>query len=120
MSMHRFKFLLQTIWVYDVNTRLNRKVLDRLSSLRNLFETFVKNFQNNYSIGEYLTLDEQPVGFHCQCSFLIYIRNKPAKYGLNIFSFIDHTFYTLQMEMYVLVQPDGPFSMSNSSVDVVR
>jgi hypothetical protein len=52
---------------------------------------------------------------------LKYMIMKPNKYGIKIFSIVDaRTFFTHNLEIYVGVQPDGPFKVSNSTADVTE
>lgn len=121
MAQRRFEFLVKCLRFDDTNTREIRKQQDKLSPVRNMIETFVDNCKSNYSVGELVTLDEMLLGFRGRCSFKIYIPNKPNKYGIKVFSVVDaRTFYTHNLEIYVGVQPDGPFKLSNSTFDVTE
>lgn len=58
--------------------------------------------------------------FRGKCRFRQYIANKPAKYGIKIFSLVDsRTFYTLNMEIYCGQQEEGPYKVGNSGKEVV-
>lgn len=47
--------------------------------------------------------------------------SKPNKYDIKIYSLVDaKTWYTLNLEIYVGLQPDGPFKVSNLSHDLVK
>ena len=62
----------------------------------------------------YITVDKKLEDFHGRC-------DKPAKYDIKIFSMVDsNNFYTSNMEVYVGVQPDGPYKISSSPSDVVE
>lgn len=120
MSLKRFLFLLRCLRFDDVRNRTERRALDKMAAFRNIFETFEKNCQKHYSVGEYTTVDEQLVAFRGKCPFRQYIPSKPAKYGVKILTLCDSTtWYTLSMEVYVGTQPDGPYLVSNSAKDVV-
>lgn len=70
---------------------------------------------------EYLTIDEMMSGFKGRCSFKQYLPAKPDEYGLKSFALTDaRTFYTLQLEMYIGKQPDGPFEVDNKAASVVK
>ena len=46
--------------------------------------------------------------------------SKPAKYGLKVFALVDcKTAYTVNLETDVGKQPDGPYQLSSSPVDLV-
>jgi hypothetical protein len=77
--------------------------------------------KSSYSLGEYATLDEMLLAFRRRCGFKIYMTMKPNKYGIKIFSIVDaRTFFTHNLEIYVGVQPDGSFKVSNSTADVTE
>lgn len=121
MSQQRFKFLLRCLRFDDKSDREERKKVDRLAPIREIFDIFVQNCKNNYTVSEYCTIDESLVGFRGRCSFRQFIRSKPAKYGIKVFCLVDaRMYYTLQMEIYAGKQPDGPYQISNSPGDVVK
>lgn len=119
MNLKRFRFLLRYVRFDDINSRHTRRQEDKFTAVREIFEMFNNNCKKYYSVSEYCTLDEQLVGFRGRCSFRMYIPNKPAKYGLKIFALVDaRTWYVLNSEVYVGKQNDGPFQVSNNTVDV--
>jgi hypothetical protein len=121
MSAKRFLFLLRCLRFDSLSTRTERRATDRMPHIRKNFDLFVRQCKVNYSPGEYLTIDEMLIPFRGRCSFKQYIPNKPAKYGLKIYSIADaRTFYTYNLELYVGKQPEGEFATSNSPTDVVK
>lgn len=75
----------------------------------------------HYSASEYLTIDEKLEPFRGRVSFLQYMPNKPAKYGIKVFALVDaKTFYCLNMEVYAGMQLEGPFRQSNKPDDLVE
>lgn len=121
MSLDRFLFLIRCLRFDDINDRAQRKELDKLAPIRELFTMFVQNCQNAYEISEYSTIDEQLVPFRGKCCFRQYIPSKPAKYGLKIQTLCDaRTWYVLSMEVYAGKQPTGPYELSNSPKYVVH
>ena len=120
MSLYRFLFLLRCIRFDNILSREERRKVDKLAAVREIFELFLENCRSLYSVSEYTTVDEQLVPFRGRCSYRPYIPSKPAKYGLKIFTLCDaKSWYALDMEIYVGTQPDGPFKTSNSPKDVV-
>eukprot|EP00102_Acyrthosiphon_pisum_P010084 XP_008178239.1 PREDICTED: piggyBac transposable element-derived protein 4-like [Acyrthosiphon pisum] len=120
MSEKRFRFLVRCIRFDDINNRNERREIDKLAPIREVFEYFIANFQNNFIASEYLTVDEQLLAFRGRCSFKQYIPSKPAKYGLKIFALVDaKTAYTFNLEAYVGTQPEGPYKCKNSGEDIV-
>lgn len=121
MNLKRFLFLLRALRFDNIHTRAERRRIDRLAPIRNIFQEFVNNCQKCYSLGENVTIDEKLEGFRGRCGFIQYIPKKPNKYGIKIYAMVDaRMFYTYNMEIYSGTQPDGRFSMSNKPRDVVK
>ncbi|XP_045481006.1 piggyBac transposable element-derived protein 4-like [Harmonia axyridis] len=121
MNIKRFKILIRCLRFDDRSTRNQRKTLDRLAPIREVFDKFIINCQNSYYPAENVTIDEMLPGFRGRCSFRQYIPSKPNKYGIKIFALVDaKMFYTFNMEIYAGTQPEGPFRVSNKPVDVVK
>lgn len=121
MGLRRFRFLIRCLRFDDLETRQDRRKIDRLAPIRECFQRFNENCQKCYSPGENITLDEMLIAFRGKCVFRQYNPKKPARYGIKIFSLVDsRIFYTYNMEIYAGTQPEGPFSLSNQSVEVVK
>ncbi|KAL4130781.1 hypothetical protein QTP88_008170 [Uroleucon formosanum] len=120
MSLKRFRFLLRCLRFDDMGDRIQRREIDKLAPIRELFELFVENCKKCFSPSEYVTIDEELVKFRGRCPFRVYLPNKPAKYGVKIFALVDaKMMYTWNMEVYCAKQPVGPYNISNSPSDVV-
>lgn len=121
MSLRRFTFLLRTIRFDNILDRAERRATDKLAPFREVFEIFNNNCNDNYSLSEFTTIDEQLVAFRGRCSFRQFMKNKPAKYGLKIFTLTDaKMFYVKAMEIYVGNQPENSlYQRSNKPFDVV-
>lgn len=121
MSHNRFLFLIRCIRFDDVRDRQIRKEVDKLAPIRYVFDSFVHNCQKLYIPGSYVTIDEKLEPFRGRCSFRQYMPKKPARYGIKIFALVDaRTFYTCKLEVYTGTQPQGPYHVNNSSVEVVK
>ncbi|KAF2903968.1 hypothetical protein ILUMI_02203, partial [Ignelater luminosus] len=121
MSYKRFLFLLRCLRFDHKFTRIERRKQDKLAAIRSIFDSFVKNCKSSYSLGEFVTIDEKMQAFRGHCSFVQYIPNKPAKYGIKMFALCDgKTFYTDNLEIYCGKQPEGPYMQSNSPTDIVN
>nr|XP_022900749.1 piggyBac transposable element-derived protein 4-like [Onthophagus taurus] len=108
MGKNSFLFLLAVIRFDDKSTRNQRKKIDKLAAIRWVIDKFIENCKNNYSVGNFLTIDEMLIPFRGRCSFLQYIPNKPAKYGMKVFVLCDaKTFYVSNFEVYCGKQPEG-------------
>lgn len=100
----------------NIHDRGERRKLDKFAPFHDLFETFVQNCEVNFTVGEFVTIEEQRVPFRGRCPFRQYMRNKPAKYGIKILTMTD----SKTMEVYVGKQPqDSPYEISNKPKDVV-
>ena len=121
MSLRRFKFLVRCLRFDDRTTRNERKSIDKIAAIRQLFDAFVSNCKNSYSVGRCVTIDEKLESFRGRCSFKQYIPSKPAKYGVKIYALCDAAvFYTYNLEIYPGRQPEGQYQLSNKPADVVK
>ncbi|XP_046670964.1 piggyBac transposable element-derived protein 4-like [Homalodisca vitripennis] len=119
MSAQRFKFLMRCLRFDDIRTRDQRKALDKLAPIREIFEDFVSNSKNSFNPSDYLSIDEQLVEFRGNCPFRQYIPSKAAKYGIKIYALASASNLLANLEVYVYSQPDGPYRVSNSANDLV-
>lgn len=102
MSKFRFQFLLQHLRFDDMDTRTERRNVDRLAPIRDMFNLFVEKCQSAYTPFQNVTIDEKLEAFRGRCGFRVYIPRKPNKYGLKVFALVDSkTFYTSNLEVYV-------------------
>ena len=99
MSETRFRFLISCIR-FDDKTARNRE--DKFSPIREIWEEFESNCTKYYTPHEYVTIDEQLLGFRGNCPFRVYIASKPDKYGLKIVTMCDsRTFYMVSAIPYI-------------------
>jgi hypothetical protein len=120
MTLQRFNFLLFCLRFDNYETQKDRVALDKLALIRTIFDAFVSNCRQVYSPSMYLTIDEQLIAFHGKCALRQYMPSKPSKYGLKIFALTDaRCFYAINLEVYVGMQPEGPFRKSNKHEDIV-
>ena len=120
MNIKRFKFLLRCLRFDDRISREERKQLDRLAAIRDIFSALVSNCQNCYSLGENVTIDEKLKGFRGRCSFIHYIPSKPNKNGIKIYALVDaKLYYSFSLEVYCGKQTDSPCHQ-NKPPDVVK
>jgi hypothetical protein len=108
MSLKRVLVILACLRFDNALDRTERKKTDATAAISWVFEQFVKNCQECYSIGEYACIDEMLVGFRGPCKFRMYIPNNPRKYGLKIMVFNDaKTQYFLNSYIYSGKDSDG-------------
>ncbi|XP_023228246.1 uncharacterized protein LOC111628649 [Centruroides sculpturatus] len=121
MNQQRFRFLLRMLCFDDKRDRQVRIALDKFAPVREIFELLVENCKKNFCISEYTTIDEMLWSFHGRCPFRQFMKSKPAKYGIKVFSLVDaRTYYILNMEVYLGKQPDGPFSIDQTPSAIVK
>jgi len=120
-SYKRFLLLLRTIRFDHLSTRVERAKTDKLAAVRKVYDIFSANCRNNYSYGEFITIDEMLFAFRGRCGFVQYMPQKPAKYGLKFYELCDSkTFYTSNFELYCGKQKPGPYDVSNKPYDIVQ
>ncbi|ERL88244.1 hypothetical protein D910_05632, partial [Dendroctonus ponderosae] len=103
-SYKRFLFLMRSLRFDNIFTRDERKLQDKLAPIRDFHQKFVTNCFAYYNLSEFGTIDEMLHGFRGRCSFVQYIPNKPAKYGIKMCGLCDaKTFYTLNFEIYCVI-----------------
>lgn len=119
MSEKRFRFLMRCLRFDDIRDRHQRREIDRLAPVREVFELMVQNFQRHFTPSEFCTIDEQLLKFRGRCPFRMYIPSKPGKYGLKVFALVcAKSMYCINLEVYVGTQPEGPYKLSTSSEEV--
>ncbi|GBP22712.1 PiggyBac transposable element-derived protein 4 [Eumeta japonica] len=84
MSKNRFLCLLHCLRFDNAVDRAQRKETDKLAAISYIFNRFVSNCQRVYNISQYATVDEMLVPFRGRFFLMIYMPNKPAKYGLKL------------------------------------
>ena len=100
MSMNRMLFLLRNLRFDDAETHNERKNVDKLAPIRDIFDNFVNNCKSAYTPYEYVTIVEKLEAFRGRCGFKQYTPSKPNKYGIKIFALADaKCFYTCNMEV---------------------
>lgn len=121
MGYKRFLFLTSCLRFDDKLTRPDRRKTDKLAAIRTIFESFLKNFNDCYTLGEFVTIDEMLHPFRGRCQWIQYIPSKPSKYGIKMYALCDaKTYYTSGLEIYCGAQPNGCYAVSNSPIDVVK
>lgn len=108
MSKVRFSTLLNCLRFDDAANRQERLKTDRLAAISALFDKFITNSQENYVPGANLCIDEMLIPFRGRCKFVMYMPNKPAKYGIKVLVLSDaETYYTYNAYIYCGKGSDG-------------
>lgn len=84
ISKYRFSCLINCLRFDDSTIREERLKEDRLAPISDLFNKFISNCQSQYCPGPYLCIDEMLLAYRGRCKFIIYMPQKPAKYGIKI------------------------------------
>lgn len=110
MSLKRCETLLLALRFDDTLTRAERKQNDPAAAISNIFNIFISNCQEVYSIGAHACVDETLIPFRGRCPFRMYMPNKPARYGIKLICLTDaHNSYLLNAYIYVGKDSDGKF-----------
>lgn len=101
MSLKSFSMISRILRFDDKETRKERRNKDKLAAIREIYESWNDNLSKMYYPDEYVTVDEQLVGFRGRCPFKQYIPSKPAKYGIKIWTLCDSkSSYVLNTQVY--------------------
>nr|CAI5836442.1 unnamed protein product [Callosobruchus analis] len=123
MTLKRFLFLLCAIRFDDPDSRADRIASgDTAAAVSEVFKSFIKNCSTNYTCSEFATVDEMLVPFRGKCKFRMYMKSKPAKYGLKIMCLCDaRTHYLINAFIYTgkNVLRRNPKKLSIPTLDVL-
>lgn len=89
MSKDRFAALLACLRFDNPDDRLERQKTNPTAPISHIFDRFIANCQNAYSVGQTVCIDEMLVSFRGRCRFKMYMPKKPAKYGIKLMSLTD-------------------------------
>jgi len=82
MPYKRFKQITQALRFDDKSTRRSRRLSDKFSPIRDLWEKWSDVLPKCWNPYVNVTIDEQLVAFRGKCPFRQYMPSKPAKYGI--------------------------------------
>ncbi|XP_050511096.1 uncharacterized protein LOC126887512, partial [Diabrotica virgifera virgifera] len=101
MSRDRFLDIISLMRFDDLNTREERRSSDKLAAFREVFTKFVEHCKESFKCHSHLTVDEQLVSFRGKCPFRVYMKSKPAKYGIKIWALVHATItYAANLQIY--------------------
>ena len=111
LIFRRFLLLLRALRFENSDNRVQRKMVDKLALIRDVWETINDNFSEFYVLNECKTIHEMMFAFRGRCSF------KQFK----AFALIDaYSFYSKKLKLYAGKQPVGPFSAENKPALIVK
>ena len=88
MSLNRFKFIKKMITFDDSTARNYRWKKDKFSSFRGMLDMFNKQCARNYSLDDFLAIDEALYLTPGSFGLKTYNKDNPDKYGLNFRSLV--------------------------------
>jgi len=101
MARNRFTAISRCIRFDDAAARRRIKSTDKLAPIRDVFELWVKSFQDCYISNDNVTIDEQLITFRDRCPFRQFIPSKPSKYEIKIWALCySMTSYVYNMQVY--------------------
>ncbi|XP_050517750.1 piggyBac transposable element-derived protein 4-like isoform X2 [Diabrotica virgifera virgifera] len=89
MSVKRFALLLSTLRFDNLEDRNERKKMDPVAPIGQIFRSFIRNVQSVYELGQSVTVDEMVVNFRGKVRFKMYMPNASSKYGIKIMALAD-------------------------------
>ena len=122
MSLKRFQFLCANLRFDDISSRNTLFQHDRTAAIRDLFESFVRNCEKVMHPDVYLSLDETLYPTRVRVAFLQYSKDKPAQYGLLLWSInsaeVPYTFTSVIYAGKPVGKP-GPYYVQTTD-DIVK
>lgn len=107
MSRNRFEVLLQILRFDDVQARHHMNaaggpvVLPKSAPVQGMLRKFDQNLRRYYEPGCLLTVDEMLVEFRGRAPFRVYMKSKPGRYGLKVWTVVDtKTSYMVGYQLY--------------------
>jgi len=101
ITRNRFTVISRCIQFDDAAARSRTKSTDKLAPNQDVFELWVKSFQDYYISNKNVTVNKQLVTFCGRCPFRQFISSKPSKYGINIWALCNSmTSYVNNMQFY--------------------
>ncbi len=68
--------------------------------MRKLLDIVTSNFEQEYNLGESITVDEAMIPFNGTLSFKQYMKDKPVKHGIKFFVLAGKYAYIKQIQIY--------------------
>ena len=104
MSKNRYEQLCSNFHLADNEQCLPKEhpEHDKLHKVRPILKIVKETFPSHYKPHKEMAVDEAMLKFSGRCSFLIYMPNKPAKWGMKAWAICDsHSYYLLNFDIYV-------------------
>lgn len=102
MSRNRYQELTRFLRFDNFETREERRENDKLAAIREIFDIFVAKCKISCNPGAHICVDEQLVPYRGKAPFRVYMKSKPAKYGIKIWTVADcDSAYMINMQIYL-------------------
>ena len=90
MPRNKFTKIMKYLRFDDNPNRIRRGPgADKFAPIRDVFTTFISLRKSKYTCDLSLTVDEQLMPLKSRCSFIIFMPNKPDKYGIKFWILLD-------------------------------
>jgi hypothetical protein len=119
MSRNRFETIVSCLRFDDKLTREERKNIDKFAAIREIWSDFQNNLKKYYSVGSFVTIDEQLIGFRGKCPFRQFIPTKPDKYGIKLWLCVDANSYYVFDAVPYTGRPPGQDRQRNIGANIV-
>ncbi|XP_046398660.1 piggyBac transposable element-derived protein 3-like [Ischnura elegans] len=113
MSRNRFELLLRMLHFSNNEENSNK---DRLHKIQPLLDKIICNYQELYTPGEILCVDESIIPFQGRLALKQYIPQKRHKYGVKIFKLCSGKGYVWNMKIYAGRERDARRSVPTAVV----
>ena len=98
MGRDRFLQITRYLRFDELSTREARKANDTIAAISDVYNSVVENFKKIYTPRKELTVDETLVGFRGRFRHRVYIKSKPKRYGIKLWTLADsHSRYAINM-----------------------
>ena len=100
MTRNKFQLVLRYIRFDEKATRTQRRGTDKFATIRELWESVIMNCQKAFFPPANVTIDEQLFPCRSRYTFIQYIPQKPAKFGIKFWMICDAGTYVLKAFPY--------------------
>ena len=89
MSRKSYKKIRRYLRFDFESTRSSRIINDKFTHVRSILESFAENCMKMYTPKFSLTIDEQLLPMKNRCLFIVYMPNKPEKFGIKFWMLVE-------------------------------
>ena len=90
MSRQTFRDIKRFLRFDEKNTRSQRLVGNPFAHISAIFDEIILNFRNHFTPGFSVCIDEQLMPLKCRCKFIVFMPNKPDKFGMKFWLLVDN------------------------------